>query len=137
LTLLVSRGGRASTGEPAATADPGGLGSGSRNGRASSRVASAPLAGVGGAGSIGNRCGEITSVVSAAGDGLPDATAASPLRASTMLGRSTGSARSSRISSAVSGPACRGGLTLPAATAYSSARVFSPSPNGECPSTAV
>ncbi|ANZ37677.1 hypothetical protein BBK82_18075 [Lentzea guizhouensis] len=65
------------------------------------------------------------------------ATAASASRASTMVGRSSGSERSRRMSRAVSGPALRGGLTLPEATLCSSAMVFSLRPNGGSPSIAA
>ena len=47
----------------------------------------------------------------------PLARAASLSRASVMLGLSSGSGLSNRISNAVAGPACRGGLILPLAAA--------------------
>jgi hypothetical protein len=92
----------------------------------------------------GGRCGSrlpaIRSVGAAAAFIIgcrPSATASRLSLVVVSDGRSDGSTRSSCISNAVSGPACFGGVILPAATAYSRASVFSLSPNGECPSTAV
>ena len=84
----------------------------------------------------GGCVGETTAGVKA-GAAWPLATAASASRASAMVGRSSGSARSRRISSAVIGPALRGGSTLPDATLCSSAMVFSLRPNGGWPSIAA
>ena len=56
-------------------------------------------------------------------------------RACAADGRSAGSSRSRRMSSAVSGPACCGGTTLPAATECRSASALSSAPKGGMPST--
>ncbi len=84
----------------------------------------------------GGCVGATTAGVKAAA-AWPFATAASASRASAMVGRSSGSARSRRISNAVIGPALRGGSTLPDATLCSSAMVFSLRPNGGVPSIAA
>ena len=58
-------------------------------------------------------------------------------RASAAVGRSPGSGRSSRMSSAVNGPAWTGGCTAPAATEWSRASALSSDPKGGMPSTAA